>query len=115
MAEAIPMDGWSNMSQLEILGNDGKAVLYASRGGENVKLEFEYYGRSPGESDLEVIYTIWSSQYDFIREKYSASEAQDIMKMLQFISDTGRGEEFRNDLRSGVIKSERFSWMSFGD
>lgn len=103
------------MSQLEIIGNDGKPVLYASKDGDSVKLEIEYYGRSPGESDLEVIYTIWSSQYDFIREKYCSSEAQDIMKMLQFISHTGRGEEFRNDLRSGVIKSERFSWMSFGD
>jgi hypothetical protein len=115
MAEAPPMDGWSNMSQLEILGNDGKPVLFATRGEENVKLEFEYYGRAPGESDLEVIYTVWPTQYDFIRERYGAPDSLEIIELLEFISDSGKGEEFRDDLRNGVVKSERFSWMSFGD
>jgi hypothetical protein len=115
MAGAPPLDGRSIMSQLEILGNDGKPVLFASRDGESVKLEFEYYGRSPDESDLEVIYTVWSTEYDFIRERYGAEKSLEIMELLKFISNSGKGEDFRDDLRNGTIKSERFSWMSFGD
>ena len=115
MAGAPPLDGRSHMSQLEILGNDGKPVLFASKDGESVKLEFEYYGRANGESDLEVIYTVWSTQYDFMRERYGAEKSLEIMELLQYVSNSGRGEEFRDDLRNGTIKSERFSWMSFGD
>jgi hypothetical protein len=37
------------------------------------------------------------------------------MELLEFISNSGKGEDFRDDLRNGTIKSERFSWMSFGD
>ena len=58
MAAALPLDGRSDMSQIEILGVDGKPVLYAALQDGDLRLEFEYYGHSSGEADLEIIYTI---------------------------------------------------------
>jgi len=53
--------------------------------------------------------------YDFIRERFGAEKSLEIMELLEFISNSRKGEDFRDDLRNGTIKSERFSWMSFGD
>jgi hypothetical protein len=39
-----------NMSQIEILGGDGKPVLYAALQDGEFRLEFEYYGHSSGQN-----------------------------------------------------------------
>ena len=98
--------------KVEILGEDKLPILYASRQGERVKLEYEYYADSSGASDLEVIYTISPSQYNLINQKYGVKKRLDIMTLLQFLSDNGRGPEFKDDLINGEIKSERWSWRS---
>lgn len=115
MTGSLPLDEWSNMSQLEILGKDGKPVLYESLQEEDLRLEFEYYSRSPGEADLEVIYTIKADAVALIKSKFGYAEDMEIMTVVASISKTIQGEELRNDIRDGVIKSERFSWMSFDD
>ena len=108
------MEG-QNMSQLEILGNDGKPVLYASLQDGNLSLEFEYYGNATGEADLEVIYTIKPDAVAVIKSKFGCAPDMETMAALASISTRGFGEELRDAIRDGEIASERFSWMSFDD
>ena len=39
------------MTQIPIIGTDGKPIRYAYLENENLKFEFEYYERSEGEGD----------------------------------------------------------------
>jgi hypothetical protein len=113
----IPAPGWRlppgrNPDEVEILGEDKKPILYASRLGGRVKLEYEYFSDSSDGSDLQVTYTIFPSGYELINQKYGIKKRLDIMSLLQFLSDNGRGSEFKDDLMYGEIKSERWYWRS---
>jgi hypothetical protein len=67
------------MSQLEILGNDGKPVLYVSLQHGNLRLEFEYQGNATGEADLEVIYSIKPDTVAVIKAKFGCAPYMEIM------------------------------------
>ena len=101
------------MSQLEILGVDGKPILYAALQDGDLRLEFEYYSDSFSEADLEIIYTIRQDEFALIKSKFGCATDMEILDALATISKAGHGEELRDDIRNGLIKSERFSWMSF--
>ena len=103
------------MSQLQILGVDGKPVLYASLQDGELRLEFEYYGHSSEDADLEIIYTIGKDEFALIKSKFGCANDMEILDALATISRAGLGEELRDEIRNGLIKSERFSWMSFDD
>ena len=103
------------MSQMEILGKAGKPVLFASLQHGDLRLEFEYYGHSSGEADLEIIYTIGQDEFALIKSKFGCAKDMEILDALATISKAGHGERLRDDIRNGLIKSERFSWMSFDD
>jgi hypothetical protein len=101
-----------SLSQLQILGVDGKPVLYGALQDGELRLEFEYYGHSSWEADLEIIYAIGQDEFALIKSKFGCAKDMEILDALATISMAGHGVELRDDVRNGLIKSERFSWIS---
>jgi|APCry1669189534_1035231.scaffolds.fasta_scaffold14560_1 hypothetical protein len=97
------------MAQIPINGKDGKPILYAYIQFESLRLEYEVYGHGPDQRDQETIYSVEPEEYEVIAKKYGGS-ARDILAIMKHISDSGRGEEFKEDLASGAIKRDKFVW-----
>ena len=100
------------MAAVAIKGNDGKPIRYASLDGQNLKLQFEYYARNPNEGDYEVIQTVSSEDFASIASKFDLDPVNDILAIVQEISDSGRGEELVDALNNKEIKCEIFTWLS---
>ncbi len=99
------------MTQIMIIGYQGKPILYASLDQKNLKLSFEYYGDGD-QGDYEIIYTVAPQDFASIATKFGLDSGQEIMSLMSLISDLGLGEEFYNALKVKEIKSEFFSWYS---
>ena len=97
------------MAQIPINGKDGKPILYAYIQFESLRLEYEVYGHGPDQRDQETIYSVEPEEYEAIAKKYGGS-ASDILAVMELISVTGRGEEFKEDVASGIIKRGKFVW-----
>jgi hypothetical protein len=105
-----------NRCEVTINGNDGSPILYCAINKDgNLETSFEYYGRSSGEPDLEVINTIWPTQYELIKSMFSIPFETEILDCMQIISQNRHGEDFKQAIREKVIKAEHFSWMSDND
>jgi len=100
------------MAEIKVRGADGKPVRYASLDGQNLKLQFEYYARHENEGDYEVIQTVAPEEFAAIANKFGLDPSNDILAIVQQISDAGRGEEFVDALNSKEIKCEIFTWSS---
>jgi hypothetical protein len=97
------------MAQIPINGKDGKPILYAYIQFETLRLEYEVYGHGPDQRDQETIYSVKSTEYEAIVLKYGGS-ATDILAVMEHISVSGRGDEFKEDLASGAIQRDKFIW-----
>jgi len=100
------------MAQIPIIGEDGKSVLYAYLDGGNLKFEFEYYERTEGEGDYEIIHTVDPQDFVSIAAKFGLDSSIDILSIVQQISDAGRGEELKDALNSKEIMNELWTWRS---
>jgi hypothetical protein len=100
------------MAQIPIIGAAGKPVRYAYLENENLKFEFEYYERTDGEGDYEIIHTVAPQDFGSIATKFGLDPNLDILTVVQQISDTGRGEELKEALNSKEIKNELWTWLS---
>ena len=100
------------MTQIPIIGTDGKPVRYAYLDNENLKFEFEYYERTKGEGDYEIIHTVAPQDFAAIATKFGQDPSLDILTIVQQISDSGRGEELKDALNSKEIKNELWTWLS---
>ena len=100
------------MSQISIKGEDGKPVRYAYLDGDNLRLQFEYYSRDADEGDYEVIQTVIAEDFASIAIKFGLDPKQNILEILQQISDSRRGQELVDALDSKEIKCEVFTWGS---
>jgi hypothetical protein len=100
------------MTQITILGKDNQPVRYAYLDSGNLKLEFEYYARDDDEGDYEVIQTVHPENFAAIATKFGVDPSEDILSIIQKISDTGRGQELVDALNSKEIVCELFTWLS---
>ena len=100
------------MAQIPIIGADGKPVRYAYLDNENLKFEFEYYERTEGEGDYEIIHTVVPQDFESIATKFGLDSNLDILTIVQQISDAGRGDELKEALNSKEIKNELWTWLS---
>jgi len=100
------------MTQIPIIGTDGKPIRYAYLENENLKFEFEYYERTEGEGDCEIIHTVAPQDFASIATKFGLDPSLDILTIIQQISDAGKGEELKDALNSKEIKNEIWTWLS---
>ena len=100
------------MTQIPIIGTDGKPIRYAYLENENLKFEFEYYERTECEGYYEIIHTVAPQYFASIATKFGLDPSLDILTMIQQISDAGKGEELKDALNSKEIKNEIWTWLS---
>ena len=101
------------MTQISIIGVEGKPILYASLTSEgDLFFEFEYYGRDANEGDYEFNHTVKPDQFSAIAEIFALKPNESILKIIQQITDTGRGQELERALTKNVIKNELWTWLN---
>ena len=101
------------MSQISIIGKEGKPVLYASLTLEGkLFFEFELYARNANEGDYEFNHTVEPSEFSLIASKFGLNPKDPILKIVQQITDTGRGQELEDALNNNEIKNELWTWLN---
>ncbi len=101
------------MSQISIIGNNGKAILYASLTLEGkLFFEFELYARNENEGDYEFNHTVEPEEFAFIATMFGLNPRDPILTNIQKITDTGRGEELEQALTKNKIKNELWTWLN---
>ena len=101
------------MSQISIIGNDGKAILYASLTSEGkLFFTFELYARNENEGDYEFNHTVEPEEFAFIADIFGLSPKESILTNIQKITDSGRGEELEQALTKNKIKNELWTWLN---
>ena len=101
------------MSQISIIGDEGEPVLYASMTSEGkLFFQFEYLGRNENEADYEFNYTVEPEEFPTIANKFGLNPEDPIFKVVQQITDMGKGEELSRALSEEEIKRKLWSWLS---
>ena len=101
------------MSQISIIGDEGKPVLYASLTVEGkLFFEFEYYGRHANEGDYEFHHTVEPEEFPQIANRFGLNPKDPILLIIQQITDMGRGQELERALTDQEIKNELWTWLS---
>ena len=100
------------MTQIPIIGSDGKPVRYAYLENEELKFVFEYYEKIEGEGDYEIIHTVAPQDFASIAIKFGLNPHLDILTVIQQITDAGKGEELKDALNSKEIENEIWTWLS---
>ena len=101
------------MSQISIIGDEGKPVLYASLTNEGkLFFEFELYGRNENEGDYEFHHTVEPEEFPQIAERFGINPDESILKIIQQITDAGRGQELERALTNNEIENELWTWLN---
>jgi len=101
------------LSQISIIGNDGKPILYASLTSEGkLFFEFEFYARNENEGDYEFNHTVEPEEFTFIANMFGLNPKDPILTNIQKITDTRRGEELEQVLTQNKIRNELWTWLS---
>ena len=101
------------MSQISIIGDEGKPVLYASLNLDGkLFFEFELYARNENEGDYEFNHTVEPDEFPKIATMFGLHPNDPILSIVQQITDTGRGQELERALTNNEIKNELWTWLS---
>ena len=101
------------MSQISIIGDEGKPVLYASLNLDGkLFFEFELYARNENEGDYEFHHTVEPAEFPQIANRFGLNPKDPILIVVQQITDTGRGQELERALTNNEIKNELWTWLS---
>ena len=101
------------MSQISIIGDEGKPVLSASLTLEGkLFFEFEYYGRHANEGDYEFHHTVEPEEFPQIATRFSLNPKDPILIVVQQITDMGKGQELEWALTKQEIKNELWTWLN---
>lgn len=101
------------MSEISIIGSEGKPILYASLTLEgNLIFEFEYYGRNANEGDYEFIHTVKPDQFSIIANIFDLNSNDSIFSIVKQITDLGRGQELERALTNNEIKNDLWTWLN---
>ena len=101
------------MSQISIIGDEGKPVLYASLNLDGkLFFWFELYARNDNEGDYEFHHTVEPEEFAFIAAMFGLNPKDPILSVIQDITDLGRGQELERALTKQEIKNELWTWLS---
>ena len=103
-----------DMSQSELLDDEGEVIYYWDVTDVGVHFEIETYG-IPGSEfsmDTEVQFTVPESEFVKIYELFKLDPADGIASAIQEISDTGRGLELWDALEHEIKVIDKSVWMS---
>jgi hypothetical protein len=100
------------MVQIPIIGSEGKPILYAYLDGENLKFEFEYFGRDAYEGDYEFIHTVAPEDFESLATKFGLELVGGILAIVRQISDLGQGQALKRALTDKEIKNDLWTWLS---
>jgi len=101
------------MKQIRIVDEDGKPIRYAYLEQEDLKFEFEFYAQDENEGDYEIIQTVAPTEFESIATMFGLQTTEDILSLVQEISDSGRGGDLVNALNSKEIKNKLHKWGSY--
>ena len=99
--------------EITIRNSEGTPIWYATINDDSIKLEFESYGRGHEDPDIESHVSIPGSEFEKIRENFGYEEYYPLARILQELTDTGRGEEFKDWAESNLALKTDFVWFSF--
>ncbi len=101
------------MSQISIIGDEGKPVLYASLTLEGkLFFEFELYSRNENEGDYELNHTVEPEEFPRIARRFGLNPKDTILSLIQQITDMGKGQELERALTKEEIKNELWTWLN---
>ena len=101
------------MSQISIIGDEGKPVLYASLTLDGkLFFEFELYGRNENEGDYEFNHTVEPEEFHKIAARFGLNPKAPILSVVRQITDMGRGQELERALTNQEIKNELWTWLN---
>ena len=75
-------------------------------------MEFEDYGRNENEGDYEFNHTVKPDQFSIIAERFGINSDESILKIIQQITDAGRGQELESALTNNEIENELWTWLN---
>jgi hypothetical protein len=78
----------------------------------NLFFEFEYYGRNANEGDYEFNHTVKPDQFSIIAERFGLNPDESILKIVQQITDLGRGQDLEKALINKEIENELWTWLN---
>ena len=100
------------MPQISIIGDEGKPVLYASLTLDGkLFFEFELYGRNENEGDYEFNHTVEPEEFPRIARRFGLNPKDPILRIVQQITDMGKGQELKRALTKEEIKNELWTWL----
>ena len=101
------------MSQISIIGDEGKPVLYASLTLEGkLFFEFEYSGRHENEGDYEFHHTVEPEEFPQSATRFGLNPKDPILLVVQQITDMGKGQELERALTKQELKNELWTWLN---
>lgn len=103
------------MSEGVLRNAEGDSIYNWNTVENGIQFQFEYYEGFKGEGDFESIFTIPHSEYHKLYSKYKIDPSVPIEVAINQISGSGRGDEFKDDLLTGLEWVDSFSWLSFRD
>ena len=101
------------MSQISIMGDEGKPVLFASLTLDGkLFFEFELYGRNENAGEYEFSHTVEPEEFPRIASRFGLNPKDPILRIVQQITDLGKGQELERALSKQEIRNELWTWLS---
>jgi hypothetical protein len=91
-------------TEIEILGASKRQRFVKLTSAGDLYINWEVYGDGEGSRDMETTIIVSSTEFSKMNKRYGFNETDPILKVLQKLSDDGRGDEFIDDLRDGAIE-----------
>lgn len=101
------------MRQIRVVDEDGQPIRYAYLEHDNLKFEFEYYA-TDSSLGYKFIQTVVPADFASIAAMFGADPTDDILTIVQDISDSGRGGDLVNALNDKEIRNDLHRWGANG-
>jgi hypothetical protein len=90
----------------------GVPIYYWQVIDSGIRFNFEYFAEPDTifNEDLEVIFTMPTSEFIKIYKKFGIDLKVPMPELIQYLSDTGKGEELVEELVENIKQTDRFTW-----
>jgi hypothetical protein len=91
---------------------NGVPIYYWREIASGIHFEFEYFAEldTTFTEDLEVKFTMPTGEFSKIYKKFGVDLKVPMPELIQYLSDTGKGEELVDELLENIEQTDRFSW-----
>jgi hypothetical protein len=91
---------------------NGVPIYYWREIASGINFEFEYFAEldTTFTEDLEVKFTMPTSEFIKIYKRFGIDLKVPMPELIQYLSDTGKGEELVDELLENIEQTDRFSW-----